>query len=126
MARVTVEGPDPTNLPDGRATLAIDILDQGLLLVVQAMCSAYNYQTMVDNPEYDPSIPEEVDGQANPDYKPRQIQNPVGPGTFALMKTVEFWMDHGRTYAKKQGELAGGQQALEQVEPLAQVSYSQI
>lgn len=126
MATITVEGPDPTNPPDGRATMQIDILDQGLLLVVQAMCNNYKYPTMVDNPEYDADIPETIDGEPNPDYKPMQIPNPIGPGTFALQKTVGFWMDHAKAYAIEQGAVAGGQQALSQIEPLGNVSYSQV
>ncbi len=119
MATITVEGPDPTNLPDGRATMQIDILDQGLLLVVQAMCTAYNYQTTVANPDFNPEKEESEDNLRN-------VVNPVGPGTFALQKTVDFWMDHGRAYAKKQGEVQGGQAALEQVAPLAQVTIKEV
>lgn len=126
MATITVEGPDPTNLPDGRATMQINILDQGLLLVVQAMCNNYKYPLTVNNPEYDPEIPETVDGEPNPDYKPMTIPNPVGPGTFALQKTVEFWMDHAKSYAREQGVVAGGQQAVTQIEPLGNVSYNQV
>lgn len=119
MATITIEGPDPTNLPDGRATMKIEMLDQGLLLVVQAMCADYKYQTTIQNPYFDQLIEES-------ESNPRTIINPVGPGTFALKKTVDFWMDHGKSYAKKQGEIQGGQAALDQVEPLAQVTITQV
>lgn len=126
MATITVEGPDPTNLPDGRATMQIHIQDEGLLLVVQAMCEHYEYQILVSNPDFDPEIPPTIDGEVNPEYKPEKIQNPIGPGTFALMKTVEYWMGHGKQYAARIGAIAGREQVLEQVKPLENVSYSQV
>ena len=175
MATISVTGPDPTDLTK-QATMQLTMADDALLLTVQAMCTHYNYQAVVDNPAYNPSIPAQIanpnfeppmirnpdyvseyitdeEGNlisnpeyagapeyienpeydleaseqiANPDYQPPQIANPVGPGTFALLKTVDFWMGHSKAYVKEQGVLQGAQTALEQIQALENISLAQI
>ena len=58
------------------AQFCIDIADEDVERVINALCSTYGHSEMVENPDYDPN---EEDG---PD-SPRQIPNPETPNEFA-------------------------------------------
>ena len=59
------------------AQFCIDIADEDVERVITALCETYGRPAMVDNPDYDPSEPED------PDSNPREIPNPETPNEFA-------------------------------------------
>ena len=74
------------------AQFCINIADSDVNRVVTAVCKNYGYKSIIDNPNYNPSIPE--DSNTNP----TTIPNPETGFQFANRKTRDFLMDHTVAY----------------------------
>lgn len=101
MASITFEGLDPTD-PSGQSRSAskVSMPDEVMLLAVEAICVAYKYQPTVLN-----------DGGET-------IANPVGPGTFAIQKIVDFCTDHVQSYGPKKAAKIASDAEVEKLRPL--------
>tara|TARA_B100000029_G_scaffold87408_1_gene77482 strand:+ start:379 stop:666 length:288 start_codon:yes stop_codon:yes gene_type:complete len=65
------------------AQFCIDIADEDVERVINALCSTYGRSEMVENPDFDPS---EEEGPDNP----REIPNPETPNEFANRMVRKF------------------------------------
>ncbi len=88
MASITFEGPNPVNLEE-RSTTVVNISDEAMLMVVQALCELEGY-----NPELE------------------------GPGTFTIRKTVEFWTQKAEYNILRKAKLEVESTVSQQIEPL--------
>lgn len=77
------------------AQFCIDIADEDVERVITALCETYGRPAMVDNPDYDPSEPED------PDSNPREIPNPETPNEFANRMVRAFISEVTVAYALK-------------------------
>lgn len=98
MASITFEGPNLLN-PAERASTVASFSDEALGAVVQALCTAYGYQPVID-------------GEPNPE----------GPGTFAINRILDFCRDHARAYATKQAQTQAVEKVAELLAPLDNIS----
>ena len=73
------------------AQFAINIPDDQVGRVVDAMCSVYGYSDSIDNPNFDGSIPES-------EVNSRSIPNPEARGQFANRKVREFLIENVRAH----------------------------
>lgn len=90
MASITFEGPNALG-GDERITTAVRFDDSLMLLTVQSLCANYNYQPTIRNPEFDPAADQ-----------PETVPNPVGPGTFAIERIMDFCRDNVRKFSTEQ------------------------
>ena len=74
------------------ASFCIEIPDEGVQRIVDAVCANYKYRTLVDNPDFDSH--EDPD----PDTNPEMIDNPETAGEFTNRMTREFLVGHTRAY----------------------------
>jgi hypothetical protein len=82
------------------AQFCVEIADADVDRVIVAMCANYGYQAMIDNPDFDPSSPE--DSSTNPE----QIANPESSLQFANRKTRSFLAENTVAYEVKQAKAA--------------------
>jgi hypothetical protein len=73
------------------AQFAINIPDDHVGRVVEAMCGVYGYSDYIDNPDFNSNAPES-------EVNPRLITNPEGRGQFANRKVREFLIENVRAH----------------------------
>jgi len=74
------------------ANFCIEIPDEDVGRVVDAVCANYHYRARVDNLDFDPTEP------AHPDDNPETIDNPETAGDFTNRMTRDFLINHTRAY----------------------------
>lgn len=82
------------------AQFCVQIADSDVDRVIVAMCANYGYQTMIDNPDFDASLPED------PSTNPRQITNTESAFQFANRQTRRFLTENTVAYEVKQAKAA--------------------
>ena len=82
------------------AQFCVEIADADVDRVIVAMCANYGYQAMIDNPDFDSSLPED------PSTNPKEIDNPESPFQFANRKTRAFLAENTVAYEVKQAKAA--------------------
>ena len=74
------------------AVFSVNISDSDVTRVITAVCSNYGYQELVENVNFDPSLPPH--SQTNPETVP----NPETQSQFANRKTRDFLMENTVAY----------------------------
>ncbi len=74
------------------AVFSVNIDDDDVARVIAAVCGNYGYQTQIENPSFDPSLP--VDAITNPEH----VTNPESESQFANKKTRDFLMENTVAY----------------------------
>jgi len=82
------------------AQFCVNIADSDVDRVIVAMCANYGYQAMIDNPNFDPSLPED------PSTNPEKTSNPESSFQFANRKTRDFLTENTVAYEIKQAKAA--------------------
>ena len=82
------------------AQFAVEIDDADVQRVMDAVSANYNYQTQVDNPDFDEELAED------PVTNPRLIDNPENVYIFANKIVRKFLADNVRAYEVKQAKAA--------------------
>lgn len=82
------------------AQFCVEIADADVDRVIAAMCGNYGYQATIDNPNFDPSLPED------PSTNPEQIANTESPFQFANRKTRGFLTENTVAYETRQAKAA--------------------
>ena len=77
------------------AQFAVEIDDADVQRVMDAVAANYNYQTQVDNPDFDEELEED------PVTNPRLIDNPENVYIFANKIVRKFLADNVRAYEVK-------------------------
>lgn len=77
------------------AQFCIEIADEDTLRVMQAVGANYKYKSKIDNPSYNPDIPED------PDTNPSTIDNPEGLFQFVNRIAREWLMENTKAYELK-------------------------
>ena len=91
------------------AQFCINIPDDKLDEVLNAMGAQYNYQAIVDNPDFDPELPED------PDTNPSTITNPGNLAQFVNRMTRQWIIENVKAHNAKQAAAAAKQAALDAV-----------
>lgn len=91
------------------AQFCINIPDDKLDEVLNAMGAQYNYQAIVDNPDFDPELPED------PDTNPSTITNPENLAQFVNRMTRQWIIENVKANNAKQAAAAAKQAALDAV-----------
>ena len=74
------------------AVFSVNISDEDVGRVINAMCGNYGYEPEIPNPNYNPSLP--VDAETNPEL----ITNSENQSQFANRKARDFLMDNTVAY----------------------------
>ena len=74
------------------ANFCIEIPDENVGRVVEAVCSNYHYKARVANPDFDPTEP------VDPDENSEVIDNPESAGDFTNRMTRDFLINHTQAY----------------------------
>lgn len=82
------------------AQFCVEIADADVDRVIVAMCANYGYQAMIDNPDFDSSLPED------PSTNPKEIANTESAFQFANRKTRAFLRENTVAYEVKQAKAA--------------------
>ena len=82
------------------AQFCVEIADSDVDRVIAAMCANYGYQATIDNPDFDPELPED------PSTNPKEITNPESAFQFANRKTRAFLKENTVAYEVKQAKAA--------------------
>lgn len=80
------------------ASFCIEIPDESVQRVVDAVCDSYKYEAQLDNPHYDPHQEE------HPDTNPKKIDNPETGGEFTNRMTRRFLIKHTQAYEVRQAK----------------------
>jgi hypothetical protein len=91
------------------AQFCINIPDDKLNEVLTAMGAQYRYQATVDNPNFDPELPED------PDTNPSTITNPENLAQFVNRMTRQWIIENVKAHNSKQAAAAAKQAALDAV-----------
>ena len=91
------------------AQITFNIPDDKLDEVLNAMGAQYNYQAIVDNPDFDPELPED------PDTNPSTITNPENLAQFVNRMTRQWIIENVKAHNAKQAAAAAKQAALDAV-----------
>ena len=76
------------------AQFAIDIADENVNRVLDAIAVNYNRPETVSNPSFDPALPED-------ELNPRNIDNPESKAAFSNRKVREFLSENVYAYEKR-------------------------
>ena len=82
------------------AQFCVEIADADVDRVIVAMCSNYGYRAMIDNPDFDASLPED------PSTNPQQITNVESAFQFANRQTRAFLAENTVAYEVQQAKAA--------------------
>jgi len=82
------------------AQFCVEIADVDVDRVIVAMCANYGYRATIDNPDFDPSLPED------PSTNPEQVANTENSLQFANRKTRDFLAENTVAYEVKQAKAA--------------------
>ena len=91
------------------AQFCVEIPDDKINEVLNAMGSQYRYQTEITNPNFDPELPED------PDTNPQTITNPENIAQFVNRKTREWLIENVKAHNAKVAAAAARQAALDAV-----------
>ena len=91
------------------AQFCINIPDDKLNEVLTAMGAQYRYQAIVDNPDFNPELPED------PDTNPSTITNPENLAQFVNIMTRQWIIENVKEPNAKQDDAAAKQAALDAV-----------
>ena len=80
------------------ANFCIEIPDENVGRVIDALCANYKYRAQIENPDFN-SIEE-----PHPDTNPELIDNPETAGEFANRMTRDFLINHTRAHEVRQAK----------------------
>ena len=92
------------------AQFCIEIPDDKVNQVLNAVGSQYRYEATVPNPDFDPLLP--VDVETNP----RTILNPENIAQFVNRKTGEWLIENVKAYNAKVASAAARQAAMDAID----------
>lgn len=106
MAEIKFTGPNPLD-PTKESVTVLTVPDELLLKVVEATCATHGYEQ---------TVPVIKNGQPafNEDGTYKREPNPVGPGTFTIQKTIEWWQGIVMGYKASQDERAASAKRQEE------------
>lgn len=102
MASITFEGPNALNLAE-RSTAVASYPDEAAMATVQALCSLNGYQPVIDG-----------------------APNPVGPGTFAIQRIMQFCRDAVVLYQSQQAQRDASVAVAAALAPLDKVTIETV
>ena len=74
------------------AVFSVNIDDADVGRVISAMCANYGYETEINNPDWNPSLP------VDPETNPEKITNPETQSQFANRMTRDYLMSNTVAY----------------------------
>ena len=77
------------------AVFSVNIDDADVGRVISAMCANYGYETEINNPDWNPSLP------VDPETNPEKITNPETQSQFANRMTRDYLMSNTVAYELK-------------------------
>ena len=82
------------------ALFSIEIADDQIDRVVNALCENYQYRTQVSNPDFNPEL--EMEEGYDPSTNPQTIDNPETQAEFANRMVREFLINNTQAYEIQQ------------------------
>ena len=70
------------------AVFSVNIADEDVARVINAMCVNYGYKAEINNPDWNPSLP------VDPETNPERIPNPETQSQFANRMTRDYLMSN--------------------------------
>jgi hypothetical protein len=80
------------------AVFSVNISDSDVARVITAVCGNYGYQELIENVNFDPSLP------SHSETNPETVPNPETQSQFANRKTRDFLMENTVAYEIKVGK----------------------
>jgi len=74
------------------AVFSVNIDDADVGRVISAMCANYGYESQIDNPNWNPSLP------VDPETNPQKVANPETQSQFANRMTRDYLMSNTVAY----------------------------
>ena len=77
------------------AVFSVNIADEDVGRVISAMCANYGYESQIDNPNWNPSLP------VDPETNPQKVANAETQSQFANRMTRDYLMSNTVAYELK-------------------------
>ena len=80
------------------ALFSIEIADDQVERVIDALCANYHYRSQISNPDYDPALEDRGGEDYDPTTNPDIIDNPETKNVFANRMVREYLINNTQAY----------------------------
>ena len=84
------------------ALFSIEIADDQVERVIDALCANYHYRSQISNPDYDPALEDRGGEDYDPTTNPDIIDNPETKNVFANRMVRDYLINNTKAYEIQQ------------------------
>jgi hypothetical protein len=84
------------------ALFSIEIADDQVDRVIDALCANYHYRLQISNPDFDPALEDREGENYDPSTNPETIDNPETKNVFANRMVREYLINNTQAYEIQQ------------------------